>query len=206
MGLVGHKGQGGKQKEAGGKGKKRGRKKRMVSWGEWEWEEDAEFIIEKLIGRMVADGGPVPGRSNVPAGTVLYKCLWDGWPEEIATWEDEDDIPLGEFDFIADYEARMAAGGAAADAADSDGRICSAGKEIERSTSTVAASASCVHTSPSDAFMAAARSTSRRRRKKSAGRSSSGHLRSACCSSWALTLSSYLRWSPLSKWPTCLSL
>ena len=30
-----------------------------------------------------------------------------GWPEEIATWEDEDNIPLGEVDFIADYEARL---------------------------------------------------------------------------------------------------
>ena len=49
----------------------------------------------------------MPGRTNVPAGTVLYKVLWDGWPEEIATWEDEDDIPCGEVDFIAEYEARL---------------------------------------------------------------------------------------------------
>ena len=26
------------------------------------------------------------------AGTILYKVLWDGWPEEIATWEDADNI------------------------------------------------------------------------------------------------------------------
>ena len=29
-------------------------------------------------------------RTNVPAGTVLYKMLWHGWPEEIATWEEEE--------------------------------------------------------------------------------------------------------------------
>ena len=27
------------------------------------------------------------------AGTVLYKVLWEGWPEELATREEEDDIP-----------------------------------------------------------------------------------------------------------------
>ena len=27
----------------------------------------------RLIGKMVADGGDVPGRTNIPAGTVLYK-------------------------------------------------------------------------------------------------------------------------------------
>ena len=54
-------------------GSKRKRKKHMVSWGEWEWDPKAEFVIERLIGRMVADGSEVPGRSNIAAGTVLYK-------------------------------------------------------------------------------------------------------------------------------------
>ena len=26
------------------------------------------------------------------AGTVLYRVLWEGFPEEIATWEDADNI------------------------------------------------------------------------------------------------------------------
>ena len=30
------------------------------------------------------------------AGTVLYKVLWEGWPEELATREEEDDIPCGD--------------------------------------------------------------------------------------------------------------
>ena len=103
-------------------GGKRKRKKAMVSWGEWEWDPKAEFVIERLIGRMVADGGDVPGRSNVPAGTVLYKVLWDGWPEEIATWEEEENIPCGEVDFVAQYDARMDGEGAdGAAERDSDG-------------------------------------------------------------------------------------
>ena len=54
---------------------------------------------------MVADGvSEVPGRKNVKAGTVLYKVLWEGFPPEIATWEEEEDIPCGEVDFVAQYE------------------------------------------------------------------------------------------------------
>ena len=74
--------------------------------GEWEWDSSQEFIIERLIGKMVADGSTeVPGRSGIKAGTVLYKVLWEGWPEELATWEEEDDIPCGEVDFVAQYDA-----------------------------------------------------------------------------------------------------
>jgi len=98
----------------GGGGKKGGGKKRkranIVSLHGWEWDAEEEFIIERLIGKMVADGvTPVPGRSNVQAGTVLYKCLWEGFPPEIATWEDGDDVPCGEVDFIGQYEAARAA-------------------------------------------------------------------------------------------------
>ena len=61
--------------------------------GQWEWEATARFDIERLIGKMVADGKtPVPGRTGVKAGTILYKVLWEGYPEEIATWEDADNI------------------------------------------------------------------------------------------------------------------
>ena len=49
------------------------------------------FDIERLIGKMVADGKtPVPGRTNVLAGTILYKVLWEGYPPDIATWEEAD--------------------------------------------------------------------------------------------------------------------
>lgn len=110
---------------AGGKGKKRGRGA-ICSLHGWEWGADELFEIDSLIGKMLADGGDVPGRTRVPAGTVLYKVLWAGFPPEIATWEEEDDIPCGEIDFVAEYEAGLeveeaADRAAAEEEADSDG-------------------------------------------------------------------------------------
>jgi hypothetical protein len=67
------------------------------------------FEIDRLIGRMVSDGDEVPGRTGVPAGRMLYKVLWAGFPPEIATWEEEDDIPYGEVDFVSQYEAGLEA-------------------------------------------------------------------------------------------------
>ena len=32
---------------------------------------------------------------------------WKGYPPEIATWETEEDIPCGEQDFVAEYEAAL---------------------------------------------------------------------------------------------------
>lgn len=92
----------------GGKGGASKKRKRtnIVSLHGWEWEANEEFIIERLIGKMVADGGEVPGHEGkkIPAGTILYKVLWEGFPPEIATWEEEDSIPCGEVDFVAQYE------------------------------------------------------------------------------------------------------
>ena len=73
---------------------------------------------------MVADGKTeVPGRTGIKAGTVLYRVLWEGWPEELATWEEEDDIPCGEEDFVAQYEAAQedAEAGAAEEAGSDSG-------------------------------------------------------------------------------------
>lgn len=67
--------------------------------------------VLRLIGKMVADGSPIPGREDktFKVGTVLKKVLWSGFPPEVATWEEEDDIPCGEVDFVGDYEAALQA-------------------------------------------------------------------------------------------------
>ena len=45
--------------------------------------------------------------------------LWEGFPPELATWEEEDeDVPCGEVDFIARYEAEMAEAAEGADESD----------------------------------------------------------------------------------------
>ena len=89
----------------GGKKKKGKSKRKIISYLGWEWYETEKFEIEKLIGKMVAEG-EVPGRENVKAGTVLYKVLWKGYPPEIATWEEESSI---HDDFIDEYEAGLEA-------------------------------------------------------------------------------------------------
>ena len=96
--------------EGGGKKQKKGKK--WIVQGEWEWDSTQEFIIERWIGKNQDNGGRrptgatnVPGRTGIKAGTVLYKVLWEGWPEELATWEEEEDIPCGEVDFVALFEA-----------------------------------------------------------------------------------------------------
>ena len=52
-----------------------------------------EFVTDRLIGKLVADGGEVPGRTGIPVGTVLYKVRWEDFSPETATWQTEDDIP-----------------------------------------------------------------------------------------------------------------
>ena len=115
-----------------GGGKKR-KKANIVSLHGWEWDADEEFTIECVIGKMVAEEGvEIPGRGlpgwgkgDIKPGELLYKVLWEGFPPELATWEEEEDVPCGEVDFVAEYEALLAeeeeAGQAAgADASDSD--------------------------------------------------------------------------------------
>ena len=109
--------------DSGGKGKGRKRKAtNIVSLHGWEWDASEEFEIDRLIGKMVANGTDVPGREGeaIPAGTVLYKVLWAGFPPEIATWEEEDDIPCALVDFVGQYEAGLDAEEEDEDAEDED--------------------------------------------------------------------------------------
>lgn len=100
-------------KQVGGK-RKRG--PAMVHSLGWSWPKTKKFEIEGLLGRMVADGGDVPGRGVVKSGTVLYKVLWLDFPPEIATWEDEDSVHE---DYKLAYEEGLAEE-AAKDAADEE--------------------------------------------------------------------------------------
>ena len=61
-----------KGKAAAKCGKKSKTKRKIVEYNGFEWYEDEQFEIEKLIGKMVANG-PVPGRGAIKKGTVLYK-------------------------------------------------------------------------------------------------------------------------------------
>ena len=59
-----------------GKGKKRKKAPQLVDYLGWSWDPKEKFEIEGLLGKMVTDGNPVPGREGyMPAGRVLYKVL-----------------------------------------------------------------------------------------------------------------------------------
>lgn len=79
----GYGGEGVRRRKAG---KKKGKGKLIKHMG-YEWYADEEFEIDCLLDQMVADGGEVPGRTGVPAGTELYLVLWKGFPPDTATWE-----------------------------------------------------------------------------------------------------------------------
>jgi len=113
---------GGRNKSKGGNAKRKRGGSHWVEVGEWGWDSREEFVIDRLIGKMVVDGEtPVPGREieKFAAGTVLYRVLWEGWPPELATWEEENQIPCGEVDFVGDYEASLHAEEAAEEDAES---------------------------------------------------------------------------------------
>ena len=88
---------------AAGTKKKAKSRRKVVEYLGWEWYETEKFNIEKLIGKMEV-AGEVPGRINIKAGTILYRVLWEGYPPEIATWEEEESIPDS---FIDAYEAGL---------------------------------------------------------------------------------------------------
>eukprot|EP00966_Prymnesium_polylepis_P243819 5638864-Prymnesium_polylepis.1 len=88
-----------------GQKKKAKSTRKVVSYKGFEWFATEKFEIDKLIGKMVAEG-EVPGRQNVKKGTVLYKVLWKGYPPECATWEDESGL---HDDYIDAYEAELEA-------------------------------------------------------------------------------------------------
>ena len=50
----------------------------------------------------------------------MYKVLWARFPPDIATWEEEDDIPCGERDFVEEFEAGLAEDEAGEGAGESD--------------------------------------------------------------------------------------
>ena len=65
------------EQSAGGKGKgKRKSRANIVSLHGWEWDSREEFTVERLIGKMAADGvTEVPGRTNVKEGTEFDGAL-----------------------------------------------------------------------------------------------------------------------------------
>jgi len=51
---------------------------------EWTEEEEENFEVDALVGRLVADGTTRYANQGVAsAGTVLYRVVWSGFPADL---------------------------------------------------------------------------------------------------------------------------
>ena len=59
---------------------------------------------------VTGNGLGAPAPAVMPSGhRAVQGADWEGFPPEIATWEEEDQIPCGEVDFVAQYDAAQEA-------------------------------------------------------------------------------------------------
>ena len=94
----------------GGKGKGKGKKRRrgVTEYMGYEWtaEEEDDFEVEALVGKVTADGATsYANQGKAPKGTVLYRIVWKGYPADMAWYEPPEN--LGE-ELLAEFEARVA--------------------------------------------------------------------------------------------------
>jgi len=55
---------------------------------EWTEEEEENFEVDALVGRLVADGTTRYANQGVAsAGTVLYRVVWSGFPADLLWYE-----------------------------------------------------------------------------------------------------------------------
>ena len=102
----GIEGRGLKKRKASG-GKKGGKKKAKLSnsCGD-SWDEDEQFAVEAIVGSK-----PLETRTKFlgvwyPAGTMVYRVVWDGYSADATTWEPAAHI---EDSLLAEYEASLEA-------------------------------------------------------------------------------------------------
>ena len=91
----------------GGAAKKRGSKKRPLlhSYGGYEWtaEEHDGFVVDALLGKLVAGGTTsYANLDKVQAGTLIYQVMWSGFPADLLLYEPAKNIGS---QLVADFEA-----------------------------------------------------------------------------------------------------
>jgi len=76
---------------------------------EWTVEEENDFEVDTLVGRLVADGTTRYANQGVAsAGTVLYRVVWSGFPADLLWYEPAKNLDLGT-DLVVAFKAAEAA-------------------------------------------------------------------------------------------------
>ncbi|EOD05234.1 hypothetical protein EMIHUDRAFT_198838 [Emiliania huxleyi CCMP1516] len=106
-------GRGIRKKSAGGGGKRKKKKKGVIYYMDYEWteEEQDDFEVSAIVGKVVADGkATYANQGKAKVGTVLYRVVWKDFPPDLVWYEPEDNLGEG---YLKEYEARVAAEAAA---------------------------------------------------------------------------------------------
>jgi len=106
-------GRGIRKKSAGGGGKRKKKKKGVIYYMDYEWteEEEDDFEVSAIVGKVVADGkATYANQGKAKVGTVLYRVVWKDFPPDLVWYEPEDNLGKG---YLKEYEARVAAEAAA---------------------------------------------------------------------------------------------
>lgn len=85
------------------------RKARITEYMGYEWtaEEEDDFEVEAIVGRLVADGSSTyANQGKVKEGTILYRLVWKNYPPDMVWYEPAANIGS---ELIEEFEARMAA-------------------------------------------------------------------------------------------------
>lgn len=96
------------KRKANGSANKGKRKTRVTEYMGYEWtaEEEDDFEVEAIVGRLVADGNTTyANQGKVKKGTILYRLVWKSYPPDMIWYEPACNIG---HDLIDEFEARMA--------------------------------------------------------------------------------------------------
>ena len=113
----GIKGRNIKRKEGAGNkaGKKRKPNERYYMGYVWTAEEEDDFEVEAIVGKLTADGvTEYANQGKAKAGTVLYRIVWQNYPPDMIWYEPAENIGTG---LREEFEARAAAEAAEDEAA-----------------------------------------------------------------------------------------
>jgi len=102
-----------KVRNTGGKAKKKKKGEPVVhSYMDYEWTDDDPFVLEAIVGKVVADGQTnYANQGRARKGTVLYRVIWQSYPPDMIWFEPKQNVEEndGGAELLVAYEAAATA-------------------------------------------------------------------------------------------------